>query len=75
MNTADQPMTSTTAPEEDALLPVKKVTAACGFSKTSIYRMMERGTFPRPAKRHGRSVRWSRSEVQAWMRDEWKPAM
>jgi len=58
----------------DALLPIKKVTAECGFSKTSIYRMMNRGDFPKPLKRQGRSVRWSRAEVQAWIRSEWRPA-
>lgn len=58
----------------DALLPIKKVTAECGFSKSSIYRMMARGDFPQPAKKIGRSVRWRQSAVQAWVRDEWRPA-
>lgn len=62
------------SPDVDALLPIRKVIAECGFSKTSVYRMMNRGDFPQPAKRLGRSVRWSRFEVQAWMRNEWKPA-
>lgn len=56
---------------DDVLIPLTKVRKACGFSKTSIYRMMNRGTFPKPAKRAGRSVRWRNSEVQQWVRNEW----
>ncbi|MBH1836432.1 AlpA family phage regulatory protein [Stenotrophomonas maltophilia] len=58
---------------EDALIALRKVEEDCGFSKASIYRMMARGEFPKPAKRAGRSVRWLRSEVQQWVRNEWSP--
>lgn len=64
---------SITTQADDALITIKKVEQDCGFSKTSIYRMMARGEFPQPAKRAGRSVRWRRSEVQQWVRDEWEP--
>jgi prophage regulatory protein len=57
----------------DALIALRKVEQDCGFSKASIYRMMARGEFPRPAKRAGRSVRWLQSEVQQWVRNEWQP--
>ncbi|MCD9086210.1 AlpA family phage regulatory protein [Stenotrophomonas sp. SY1] len=58
----------------DALIPLKQVQAECGFSKSSIYRMMASRDFPPPAKKIGRSVRWRQSAVQAWVRNEWKPA-
>ncbi|HDS1011397.1 TPA: helix-turn-helix transcriptional regulator [Stenotrophomonas maltophilia] len=58
---------------DDALIALRKVEEDCGFSKASIYRMMARGEFPKPAKRAGRSVRWLRSEVQQWVRNEWRP--
>ncbi|MBN5137676.1 MULTISPECIES: helix-turn-helix transcriptional regulator [Stenotrophomonas] len=60
-----------TTQADDVLIPLTKVQKTCGFSKTSIYRMMSRGTFPKPAKRAGRSVRWRNSEVQQWVRNEW----
>nr|WP_312392941.1 AlpA family phage regulatory protein [Stenotrophomonas geniculata] len=60
-----------TAQADDVLIPLTKVQKTCGFSKTSIYRIMSRGTFPKPAKRAGRSVRWRNSEVQQWVRNEW----
>lgn len=59
------------ATADDALIALRKVEEDCGFSKASIYRMMARGEFPKPAKRAGRSVRWLKSEVQQWVRNEW----
>ena len=49
---------ATTTTTDDALIALRKVEEDCGFSKASIYRMMARGEFPKPAKRAGRSVRW-----------------
>lgn len=65
--------TTTTTTSDDALIALRKVEEDCGFSKASIYRMMARGEFPKPAKRAGRSVRWLKSEVQQWVRNEWRP--
>ncbi|MGE6331852.1 helix-turn-helix transcriptional regulator [Stenotrophomonas sp. NPDC077659] len=67
---SDNAITTTT---DDALIALRKVEEDCGFSKASIYRMMARGEFPKPAKRAGRSVRWLKSEVQQWVRNEWRP--
>lgn len=64
---------ATTTTTDDALIALRKVEEDCGFSKASIYRMMARGEFPKPAKRAGRSVRWLKSEVQQWVRNEWRP--
>lgn len=63
---------ATTTTTDVALIALRKVEEDCGFSKASIYRMMARGEFPKPAKRAGRSVRWLKSEVQQWVRNEWK---
>ncbi|WP_223486499.1 helix-turn-helix transcriptional regulator [Stenotrophomonas indicatrix] len=64
---------TTSASTDDALIALRKVEEDCGFSKASIYRMMARSEFPRPAKRAGRSVRWLKSEVQQWLRNERRP--
>jgi len=64
---------ATSATTDDALIALRKVEEDCGFSKASVYRMMARGEFPKPAKRAGRSVRWLKSEVQQWVRNEWSP--
>lgn len=74
MTNTNELTTNDATPPVDSLIPLKQVKAACGFSKSSIYRMIARGQFPAPAKRTGRSVRWRQSAVQAWVRDEWRPA-
>ncbi|HAV2044604.1 TPA: AlpA family phage regulatory protein [Klebsiella michiganensis] len=48
------------------LMDLKQVCEAIGFRKTAIYGWMRKGTFPRPVK-IGRNVRWSSSEIEAWI--------
>lgn len=53
-------------PENDELWPlekVKKVYGGCGTS--NIYRLMDKGEFPKPIRLGDRTVRWLRSEVLA----------
>jgi prophage regulatory protein len=38
-----------------------------GLSRSTIYRFIQAGTFPRPISIGGRSVRWRSSDVTAWM--------
>ncbi|MEX0495713.1 MULTISPECIES: AlpA family transcriptional regulator [Klebsiella/Raoultella group] len=47
-------------------MDLKQVCEATGFRKTAIYGWMRKSTFPRPVK-IGRNVRWSSSEIEAWI--------
>ena len=50
----------------DRFLKRKEVEAATGYSRSSIYRLIELGEFPRPIAFTARSVRWRESDVAAW---------
>ena len=49
------------------LLHRREVEARTGLSRTSIYRQMEAGRFPRPVKVGPKAVRWSEHEIEAWL--------
>lgn len=49
-----------------SLLPIKDVKARVGLSVAMIYRLMQRGTFPRPRKIGVKSL-WRSDEVEAWI--------
>ena len=39
-----------------------------GLSRTTIYRMIGEGTFPRPVKLGKRSVGWREAEIEDWLK-------
>ncbi len=43
-----------------------------GLSRSSIYRLMDAGDFPRPVKLTGKAVRWPESVVTAWLAERAK---
>ena len=43
---------------------VEKIT---GLGRSSIYRLMQKGDFPRPVRVGPAAVRWRESEVKAWV--------
>ncbi len=51
---------------EEKLLPVRELMDRLGLGRTTIYREMHRGGFPKPLK-IGSSVRWRWSEVASWI--------
>ena len=51
----------------DSILRVQQVMAACGKSRSSIYKDMQRGLFPRQVKLTARAAGWSRNEIDAWL--------
>lgn len=51
---------------EDPLLTRPQVEAECGIGRSTIYRMMDAGTFPRPRRISAGTVRWPRSEIEKW---------
>lgn len=61
------PTNSSTHSAPPSLLRRPKVEARTGYSRSSIYAMMEAGDFPRPVKLGPRAVAWVESEVDAWI--------
>ena len=56
-----------TPSEPDRLLRRDEVEARCGYSRTSIYRLMRAGLFPLPLRVGPRAVRWPESEIEHWI--------
>ncbi len=51
----------------EKLLRRRDVEAKVGLGRSSIYRQMREGRFPLPLKVGPRAVRWSASEIDAWL--------
>ena len=48
------------------LLRLKEVEQMVGLSRTSIYRLMDRGDFPHPVRVGPRAVRWRLEDLEHW---------
>ena len=53
--------------EPVTLLRLSEVCRRPGLARATVYRLMERGRFPRSCKLTDYSVAWSSLEVQAWI--------
>ena len=51
----------------DRPLARKQVEEITGLSRSSIYRLMTSGEFPRPVRVGPAAVRWRESEVMDWL--------
>ena len=51
------------------LLKIEEVLSLCAMSKSNLYKMIERGDFPRPVSIGPRSVAWRQSDVASWLKD------
>ena len=51
----------------DRLLRRRQVEKVTGLSRSSIYRLMQDGAFPRPVKVGSAAVRWRASDITAWL--------
>ena len=51
----------------DKILRCREVQQAIGLSRSTIYRMVERGDFPRPQKLGLRAIGWRESAVSEWI--------
>lgn len=49
-------------------LRLPAVIAATGMSRTTIYKRVKAGTFPKPVQLGLRSVAWDQAEVAEWQR-------
>lgn len=50
-------------------LRLSEVQERVGLGRTSIYKMMGEGNFPKPVNTLGRNVAWLDSEIDEWMMD------
>ena len=51
----------------DRLLRRRDVEGITGMSRASIYRLMQKGDFPRPVKVGSTAVRWKENDIAAWI--------
>jgi len=49
------------------ILRLKEVIKTTGLARSTIYKYLDEGTFPRPIPLGGRSVGWLESEVYEWI--------
>lgn len=55
-------------------LRIRDVIATVGLGRTTIYRMIEAGLFPKPYALTKRAVGWWESDVVEWLESRRKPA-
>ena len=53
----------------ERILRIKTVLERTGLSRSTLYRKIERGTFPKQVKISERCAGWRESAVQAWLRN------
>ena len=53
----------------DRILRIKTVLERTGLSRSTMYRKMENGTFPRNVQISTRCTGWRESAVSAWLRN------
>ncbi len=53
----------------DRMLDVKQVAGLVNLSYPTIYRMMQRGEFPKPLQVSPRNVRWLETEITEWQQN------
>ena len=52
---------------QDRLMRRREVEKILGISRSSIYRLMQEGRFPRPIRIGTAAVRWRASDITAWL--------
>ncbi len=57
-------------PRTDRMLDVHEVADRIGSSKSTIYRMIERGEFPKGKHFGKRNRRWSESTIDTWQKEQ-----
>jgi prophage regulatory protein len=53
----------------DRILRIKTVMQLTGLSRSTLYRKVQRGEFPKQIKLSERCAGWRKSAVHAWMRN------
>ncbi|WP_394245001.1 AlpA family phage regulatory protein [Halopseudomonas laoshanensis] len=49
------------------IICLKEVMYSTGLARSTIYKYVDQGTFPRAVPRGGRSIGWLENEVQDWI--------
>ncbi|HFH3921558.1 helix-turn-helix transcriptional regulator [Pseudomonas aeruginosa] len=49
------------------IMRLQEVMATTGLARSTIYKFISEGTFPKPVPLGGRSVGWVEEEVQDWV--------
>ncbi|MCX5590883.1 helix-turn-helix transcriptional regulator [Alcaligenes endophyticus] len=57
---------SRTATIQPMLYRMKDLPARIGISRSQIYKLIQRGEFPRPVSLGGASVAWRSEDIEAW---------
>ena len=52
---------------DERILRLPAVCECVGLGRSTLYRMMDRGEFPRPVKLGAKANGWRKSDVQAWI--------
>lgn len=61
--------TSRGAPERPTrLIRIKEVQYRTGLGRSTIYRWMAQGKFPKPVVLGGRSIAWAEWEIECWIK-------
>ena len=55
--------------ESRRILRLPKVLEITGLSRTTVWRQIQAGTFPRPLKLGPRAVGWPASDIDEWLRN------
>jgi prophage regulatory protein len=53
----------------DRILRMKAVLERTGLSRSTLYRNVERGTFPKQVRIAERCIGWRESAIEAWLRN------
>lgn len=64
-----QTSTTTTADKPDRILRLPAVLDLTGLSRSTLYRKIRAGTFPRQVALSTRCAGWRESSLSAWMRN------
>ena len=51
------------------LIRIKEVRYRTGLGRSTIYRWMAQGTFPKPVQLGGYAVAWSEEDINCWIAD------
>lgn len=52
----------------DRILRIRAVLKRTGFSRSTLYRKIQKGTFPKQLRIAERCIGWRESAVEAWLR-------
>jgi prophage regulatory protein len=62
-------------PDLDRIIRIRTVLARTGLSRSTLYRKMDEGTFPRQVRISVHGAGWRESAINRWIKDPvgWRP--